>query len=100
MPSKLPLPANYPTAIGFLDETGSIADDRFFAVGLLVVRDPAPLLRSMQRLRDREHAYHEIKWANLTEGSLALLQRFVELVPGSGARFAAFVADRDVDDPI
>jgi hypothetical protein len=31
------LPATYPTAIAFLDESGAIAHDRFFAVGCLTL---------------------------------------------------------------
>ncbi len=41
-----------------------------------------------------------IKWAGLTQGSLPVLTRFVDLIPSSGVRFAAFVADRTSSDPI
>ncbi len=47
------LPESYPTSVGFLDETGSISQDRFFTVGLLVLRDPALLLRAIQKVAIR-----------------------------------------------
>lgn len=100
MPATPALPESYPTAVGFLDETGSISQDRFFTVGLLVLRDPALLLRGIQKVRDQMHWYSEIKWAGLTHGSLPALTRFVDLLPASGVRFAAFVADRSSSDPI
>ena len=49
---------------GFLDETGTLGGlrDPYFAVGLLRCPEPYKLARPMQRLRDKEHFYDEIKW--------------------------------------
>jgi hypothetical protein len=49
------LPASQPTAVAFLDETGSISQDRFFSVGCLVLPEPSTVLRRIQKLRDVHH---------------------------------------------
>ena len=74
--------------IGFLDETGSIASDRFFGVGLLKTQEPARLLRKIQKLRDRRK-------------SLPLYKEFIDsMVTDTAVRFFCFIADRDVADPV
>ena len=44
----------HPTTVAFFDETGAIASDRFFTVGLLRVDDHASLLKQVKALRKRE----------------------------------------------
>jgi hypothetical protein len=84
-----------------LDETGAIAKDRFFAVGLLKSREPARLLRSIQKLRDRRHWYSEFKFTDTTRDSLSLYKEFIDLIAADSAvEFFSFVADRRRADPI
>jgi hypothetical protein len=64
------LPPDYATAIAFLDESGAIASDRFFAVGCLKLGEPTWLLRRVQRWRDQSHWYQEIHFGDLTSGTL------------------------------
>ncbi len=95
------LPPGHPTAVAFLDESGSIASDRFFAVGCLKVPDPSTLLRSIQRRRDRKHWYDEIHFADLTRDTLPSYRDVVDILAGNAnLRFSCFVADRSVSDPI
>ncbi|MGH7761327.1 MAG: hypothetical protein ACREOY_07920 [Candidatus Dormibacteraceae bacterium] len=95
------LPPSHPTAVAFLDESGSIASDRFFAVGCLKLLDPSSLLRSIQRLRDREHWYDEIHFADLTRDTLPSYRNVVDVLAETATlRFSCFVADRSVSDPI
>jgi hypothetical protein len=92
---------DHPCAAAFLDETGAISQDRFFAVGLLKSRDAPRLLRGIQKLRDREHWYGEIKFTDLTRSALPFYRRVVDLCLEPGlAEFFCFVADRDVADPV
>ena len=92
---------DHPCATAFLDETGAISQDRFFAVGLLKSRDTPVLLRSIQKLRDREHWYGEIKFTDLTSGALPFYRRVVDLCLAPGlTEFFCFVADRQVADPV
>ena len=86
----------------FLDESGAISNDRFFAVGVWKVETPSRLLRSIQKLRDQQHWYEEIKFARLRgHRGLALHRRVVDICLAPGvANFFCFVADRQVADPI
>lgn len=86
----------------FLDETGTLggARDPFFAVGLLKCSEPYKLARPMQRIRDRQHFYDEIKWNKVSEKKLPLMIDLVNVFFSSDATFAAFVADKTRHDVI
>lgn len=94
-----PIDPRHPTATAFLDETGIISQDRYFTVGLLILRD-AQLIREVQKFRDRHHWYGEIKWVDVTNGSYPLYAELLDTVVASNARFACFVSDRDIADPV
>jgi hypothetical protein len=64
---------DHATAAAFLDETGIISQDRFFAVGCMVLPEPSDVIRKIEKLRDKRHSYSEIKWAELTEGTEPLI---------------------------
>lgn len=91
---------NHPCATAFLDETGSIANDRFFGIGLLKCSEPAVLTRRIRKLRDQAQWYKEIKWFDTTRGILPLYMRVVDACAESGAEFYCFIADRTSSDPI
>jgi hypothetical protein len=90
----------HPTAVAFLDESGSISQDRFFSVGCLKLSEPSILLRRIQKLRDRHHWYHEVHFFDLTKDALPFYERVVEIVAASGGQFSCFVADREGADPV
>lgn len=96
------LPRDHPCATVFLDETGAIARDRYFAVGVVKAPEMAPVLRALQKFRDQKQWYGEIHFTYLKPRALDLYKRVVDLVldPASGVEFWCFVADRDVADPI
>lgn len=87
---------------GFLDETGTLggARDPFFAVGLLRCSEPYKLLRPMQRIRDKQHFYDEIKWNKVSEKKLPLMIDLLNVFLSSDACFSAFVADKRKHDMI
>lgn len=89
-----------PTALAFLDETGSIAHDRFFAVGCLKLSNPSPLFRQVQKERDRAHWYREIHWTDLTSDSVPFYRQIARVVASASCQFSCFVADRQVADPV
>jgi hypothetical protein len=86
--------------VAFLDETGSIAVDRFFGVGCLKLREPSRLLRGLQKLRDRHHWYTELHWVETTRAVLPLYQEVIDLVASADSSFSCFVADRSRADPV
>ena len=89
-----------PTGVAFLDESGSISQDRFFAVGCLKLAEPSILLRQVHKLRDQYHWYKEIHFARVTNGALPFYKEVVRVVARSDAEFSCFVADRQANDPV
>lgn len=91
----------HPCASAFLDETGAIASDQIFAVGLLKLPEPSRMLRAIQKWRDQHHWYKEIKFSHVTTGTLNLYKQVADLcLTVTEADFFCFVADRAKDDPI
>jgi hypothetical protein len=78
--TKPDLSADHPTAVAFLDETGSIALDRFFGVGCLKLREPSVLLRQIQKLRDRRHWYAELHWVEMTQDTLPMYREVIDII--------------------
>jgi len=92
---------DHPTGMVFIDESGSIAKDRFFSVGCLKLEEPSDLTRALQKLRDKEHWYKEIHFFDLTEGALPFYRKVVDAVADIRAcSFSCFVADRQSADPV
>lgn len=92
---------DHPCSTAFLDETGAIAKDRIFAVGLLKLKEPSTLLRAVQKWRDKRHWYQEIKYYDVTRGSLARYREVVDIaLDACDSQFFCFVADRKVADPV
>jgi hypothetical protein len=89
-------------AFGFLDETGALASPRdpFFAVGLMRTQDPYELQRPIQRIRDKQHFYDEIKWSRVSAKKLPILKTLIDVFFASPATFSAFVTDKQKHDPI
>lgn len=94
------LAANHATAVAFLDESGSISQDRFFSVGCLKLAEPSVLLREIQKLRDQDHWYREIHFVDLTRAALPFYRKVVDVVAASAGEYSCFVADRQTADPV
>ena len=89
-------------AFEFLDETGTLGGQRdpFFAVGLLHCAEPYELLRPIQRIRDTEHYYDEMKWNKVSNKNLPILQDVISIVLSRPCRFHDFIADKQKHDII
>jgi hypothetical protein len=85
---------SHPTSVAFFDETGAIASDRFFTVGLLRVEDHARLLKDVKLLRGRHRFRDEFKWSGITAANQQVYKELIELLIASPAKFSCFVADR------
>jgi hypothetical protein len=84
-----------------VDETGSIANDRFFGVGLIRASEPSRMLRAVQNLRDRRHWYKEFHFSAVTKDTLDLYKELVDVCLAiDDLAFFCFIADRTVADPI
>jgi hypothetical protein len=102
---RLPLRTGAPIehAFGFLDETGTLGGERdpFFAVGLLHCGEPYQLLRPIQRIRDTQHFYDEIKWNKVSAKNLPILVELLDiLLSRRDVSLHAFVADKRKHDVI
>ncbi len=91
---------SHPTSVAFFDETGAIASDRFFTVGLLRVDDHATLLKGVKALRKRRRFQDEFKWSGITGANKRAYIDLIDLLIASPAKFSCFVADRHVADPV
>src|SRR4051794_36216753 len=90
---------DHPCGAAFVDETGAISRDRFFAVGVIKCSEPSRLLRTVQKFRDRRHWYKEFKFSELTVGKLDLYRALVDACLGvDDLEFFCFIADRSVAD--
>ena len=103
------LPVDHPTAWVFLDETGVAhpqTNDRFFGIGILKLADLAPLLRSVQLLRDNHEFHEELHWASFDKSSsrskaqrVQFAKEVMNLVFDSAdAQFCCHIADRQHGD--
>jgi hypothetical protein len=101
------LPHDHPTSTIFLDETGVVQGrDRYFGIGVLRLVDPAPLLRGVQRLRDKHGFRDELHWSSFDKGGLrgaAPRLDFAKAVmdlffAADDARFCCHIADRQNGD--
>ncbi|MFP4512110.1 MAG: DUF3800 domain-containing protein [Acidimicrobiales bacterium] len=92
---------DHPTSAAFLDETGAIAKDPIFGIGLLKVSEPSRLLRRLQKFRDQTHWYNEIRFSSLTRDALPVYKRCVDVIVGAkDVEFFCFMADRRSQDPV
>lgn len=92
-----------PHSFGFLDETGTLhaARDPYFAVGILRCAEPYALLRPLQRMRDREKFYDELKWNKVSAKKMPILETVIDVFFGcSDAAFSAFIVDKQQHDVI
>lgn len=92
---------DHPCAVAFLDESGAIARDQYFSVGVLKTPQPARMLRAVQKYRDQTHWYKEFKYTDITSSTVDLYRGLVDVcLRATDAKFFCFVADRALADPI
>jgi hypothetical protein len=67
---------------------------------MLCCREPYTILRPIQRIRDRQGFYDEIKWNKVSAKKLPLLCDLVDVFMSADASFSAFVVDKQKYDVI
>lgn len=66
---------------------------------MLRCREPYALLRPIQRIRDKQHFYDEIKWSRVSVKKLPLLEDLVDVfLSCPDASFSALVCDKQQHD--
>lgn len=91
-----------PHGFMFLDETGTLGGERdpFFAVGLLHLAEPYVIHRPVQRIRDKQSFYDEMKWNKVSGKNLPILCEIVSMVLSQDVSLNVFVADKRKHDVI
>lgn len=96
------LPTDHPTSLVFVDETGWTAQDRFFGVGALKLRDPVGIERRLAQYRREAGFDTRLRWASLgraSDAELAVASRALQLVcTDTNAEFACALIDRNTTD--
>jgi hypothetical protein len=65
----------------------------------LKTNDPDFLTRGMESLRAKHNVRHELKFSELTRGSISFFQGLIELIHDSGSEIGAAVIDKRLYDP-
>jgi hypothetical protein len=98
---------SHPTSTIFLDETGIVHPrDQYFGIGVLKLIEAAPLLRDIQRLRDRLDFREELHWANFDKAAKRSATRSLDFATAAmdlffeaeDASFCCHIADRQNGD--
>ena len=76
------------------------ARDPFFAVGVLRCSSPYAITRPIQRIRDGNSFYDEIKWGKVSHKNLPVVAEIVKVVLHSDSSFHVFIADKRQHDVI
>jgi len=86
------------TPFCFFDETGNLNDkaNRYFAMGMLKCSQPYFLDYEIQKLRQREKFYDEIKFNKISKNNIKFLLKILELVfKTPGLKFSFFIINKD-----
>lgn len=94
------VPASYPTATVYIDESGSRASgSRFFVMGGVKTRSPGRLGRRLKEVRDRTGFSKEFKFSEITSSSLVPYYEAIKVLEDSDVHIIASVVNRDQHDP-
>lgn len=94
------VPSRYPTSLVFIDESGSKATaSQFFVVAAIKLREPGKLARAIRDVRDRTGFDRELKFSEITRGSLPVYYSLIDELEASDARLAACVVRGEVYNP-
>lgn len=94
------VPLGYPTAVMYMDESGSKGSgSQFFVVGAVKTRRPGDLNRAIYAVRQKHGFTKEFKFSEVTNGALAVYCELIDTIAASDAHIGAFVIDKARYDP-
>ncbi|WP_433184885.1 DUF3800 domain-containing protein [Actinoallomurus sp. CA-150999] len=104
MTSETFLSVGHPSAAAFIDESGSVSNDRFFVLGCMKTWAAAELARKVRLYRDRAHFYQEIHFARMTAATRRHHMGMVDLLVAALAEgtlsFSSCIVDREDFDVV
>lgn len=97
---ELRVPLGHSTATMFIDESGSKGSgSAFFVLGLVKLRRPGELARTVIAIRDRHRFRQEFKFGNVTAGALPAYFDLADAIAASDALIGAYIYDKQRYDP-
>jgi len=97
---RIQVPLTCRSSVYFIDESGSKGSNgRHFVVAAVKTNDPDALTRGMESIRAKHNVRREMKFRDLTRGSIPVFKALVDLVAESGSHIGAFVIDKEISDP-
>jgi hypothetical protein len=94
-------PAGTASVACFLDETGVVAQDRYFAVGVLTVPETSDLPTQVRKYRQRNNWTGEWHFSGMNEKGLRVYRGLVDLLRDQdGWSYTLTLADRSVLDVV
>jgi len=97
---RISVPLDCRSSVYFIDESGSKGSGGVhFVVAAVKTGDPDRLTRGMEVIRARQNVRKELKFRELTQGSVPFFRQLVDLLHSSGSHIGAFVIDKTIFDP-
>ncbi len=97
---RIAVPIDCMSSVYFVDESGSKGSGGdHFVVAAVKTNDPDALTRGMEAIRARHGIRRELKFRELTKGTIPIFKELVDLLESSGSNIGAFVIDKTTFDP-
>ena len=97
---QISVPLGARSSVYFVDESGSKGSGgAHFVVAAVKTSDPDELTRGMEVIRARRNIRKELKFRELTQGSVPVFRELIDLLRDSGSHIGAFVIEKSVFDP-
>lgn len=88
-------PHSPPMTLCFLDESGVVAQDRYFAVGVLSIQHSSIVSREVRKLRERRTWFDEFHFSGVSSQSLAIHAALIDALAADDSwNFRLCLADR------
>lgn len=96
---EIRVPPSYPASLIYLDESGTVTNDRFYVVGAVKVRDHGAFAGAVRAVRESHKFHEEFRFNRVNRARLPMYAELLETLAGQNLHFAACVVDREVFDP-
>lgn len=94
VPDAVLIPAEYPCATFFVDESSARSSSgSFFVLGAVKLRKPGKLLRAVEHIRDSHEFDGEFKFNRISRGKLTTYYKVIDALEESDAHIAACAVD-------
>lgn len=96
---EIRIPPSYPASLVYLDESGTVSNDRVFVVGAVKIRDHGKFTECVRSIRERYGYYDEFRFNRVNRAKLPMYTELLEGLVSLNLNFAACIVDKEVFDP-